>query len=460
MIPGPRSLKWQAVFVVVAALVLSHLISVTVYNFDRKEALTLSEAQDFAERVFGYVDIAAPATGTERQRILKAATSSFLTVTLDDARTPSARCRMGAIPPVIDRIMGDNLPPGFEWDICVLRGPDNLLSRLTMIETSALDTVTIEMLVRFPDGDLATFRARIPESPSFFANASLTYILFATFIVGAAAYWFILRVTRPLSQFGVKAGEIGKDLSTAPLPEEGPSEVIAAARAFNGMQTRLERLIRGRTEMLGAISHDLRTPITRLKLRVEMLRNETERDKLLSVLGDMEALVNAILDFVRGVNPHEETRMVDVAALTESLCADLAETGYPVTWNGPDKPALLPCRPLALKRCLQNLIDNALKYGGETSGGEASGGETGVCLRDTGTDVIIEVRDRGPGIPPEHAETVFQPFHRVETSRSRDTGGIGLGLPIASTIAHAHGGTLTLENRHGGGLTAKLVLPR
>jgi signal transduction histidine kinase len=233
------------------------------------------------------------------------------------------------------------------------------------------------------------------------------------------------------------------------LPEKGPEEVSRAARAFNTMQARLARYIRDRTRVLAAMSHDLKTPITRLRLRSELLGDPQMKEKFTKDLDEMESMVGATLDFLRGLENRETVKPVDIMALLESLQADLRETGSAVEIEGATvKP--YPGEPQALKRCLGNLIENAVKYGQSAR----------VLVDDNDARLEIRIQDRGPGLPPAELEKVFEPFYRVEGSRSRDTGGTGLGLTIARGIAEAHGGRLSLRNREEGGLEATLELPR
>lgn len=201
--------------------------------------------------------------------------------------------------------------------------------------------------------------------------------------------------------------------------------------------------------MLAAISHDLRTPITLLRLRAEYIDDEEERRKTLLTLDEMESMIASTLAFAREDAEREEPRIVDLSALTESICADMADTGRPVAFEE-GAPAKYPCRPLALKRAITNLVDNAVKYGGNVR----------VRVLPAPTAIEIVVDDEGPGIPEAELKEVFAPFYRLERSRSRETGGAGLGLSVARTIVHAHGGEIVLANRSEGGLRASIHLPR
>jgi signal transduction histidine kinase len=215
------------------------------------------------------------------------------------------------------------------------------------------------------------------------------------------------------------------------------------------MQARLIRHIQDRTQLLAAISHDLKTPITRLRLRTELLDDSDLRTRFQKDLNEMESMVMATLDFMRGVDQQETFQPVDMMALLESIQADAQEMKSEVTIFGTVHLPFLG-KPTALKRCISNLIDNALKYGHSAT----------LFVEDSDERCIIRIQDQGPGIPNEQMENVFIPYNRLEISRNRDTGGTGLGLSIAQDIAHAHGGDISLNNTLTGGLEAVLVLPR
>jgi signal transduction histidine kinase len=237
------------------------------------------------------------------------------------------------------------------------------------------------------------------------------------------------------------------------LPEDGPREVATAARAFNTMAERIRRFVGDRTQMVAAIGHDLKTPITRLKLRAELLDDDEQRRKILADLEEMEAMIGATLAFARDDAAAEPSVMVDLAALCRTVldeATDAApEMADAITYDGPEH-LTVRARPVALKRALANLVGNALAYGGAArlTLAEAAPGQ----LR-----IVIE--DDGPGVPEYELEGVFQPFRRLETSRNRETGGSGLGLPIARNILRAHGGDVVLRNRPKGGLAAVMTLP-
>ncbi len=274
----------------------------------------------------------------------------------------------------------------------------------------------------------------------------LTLTMAAVFTVAVIA---VRLVTRPIQRLADAADAFGRDLDSPPLEETGPTETRLAAEAFNRMQTRLQRLIAERSRALAAVSHDLRTPLTRMRLRAELVEDEALRGQINADIDDMQAMVEATLGYLRGLSESEPLQTIDIESLLHSLAADAPVLGQAVAFDG-DCVTPYAGRLSALKREIGNLIDNALKYGGRAD----------VTCRDDGEALRIIVEDTGPGIPEEDLARVVEPYVRLETSRSRETGGVGLGLAVARDAARLHGGELLLENRPQGGLRATLILPR
>jgi signal transduction histidine kinase len=248
-----------------------------------------------------------------------------------------------------------------------------------------------------------------------------------------------------LQDLTTAAEKLGRGEALPPLDERGPIDIRRTTRAFNQMQDRLHRFVSDRTRMLAGISHDLRSPITALRLRAEMVDDDDLRQRMIASLNEMHQMVEATLAFAREDAGTEPTQVIDLAALGQELVAERQELGQPVHWEG--GPAWrCACRPLALRRALGNLVDNAVRYG-----------STARLRLEPGSFVIY---DDGPGIPEDRMAHVFEPFARLEESRNLETGGTGLGLAIARSIARSHGGDVSLQNRPGGGLRAVLTLPK
>ena len=263
------------------------------------------------------------------------------------------------------------------------------------------------------------------------------------------AAWFGARqLAQPMARLAAAAGQLGANLSNPPLAESGPREAREAARGFNRMQQRIRQQLEERGRFLAAVSHDLRTPLTRMRLRVARFDESADRTRLQADIDEMAAMLDATLDYLRGAAQTEPWQLLDVQALLETLVEDAREAGHDVSLNGQAQPLL--ALPGALRRCIGNLLDNAFNYAGAAQ----------VALLDEPEQLTIRIADNGPGIPENRINAVFEPFVRLEESRSRASGGVGLGLSIARELARQHGGELTLANRPAGGLLAQLVLPR
>jgi signal transduction histidine kinase len=306
----------------------------------------------------------------------------------------------------------------------------------------------LDVAVTLPDGAAVTFRTEVPRPSPGLPAGLLLELGVITLVLAGVLYAMARTITRPLSKLATAAEAIGRGARQAPLPETGARELRNATRAFNTMQERLHRYMDSRTHFLAAMSHDLRTPLTRLKLRAETLDDPALRDRFNADLDEMNRMVSGALNLFRGVDHEEALTNVELGALLNDLRRELAEIGVAFTVTGSAAPLL--ARPMALKRCLTNLVSNAAKYGRNTK----------VVLEDTPAEVVIRVQDEGPGIPDDMLERVFEPFFRLESSRNVDTGGVGLGLSIARDIAQSHGGSLVLKNRSPQGLEAVLRLPR
>jgi signal transduction histidine kinase len=310
--------------------------------------------------------------------------------------------------------------------------------------------------VRFYDIEVsaprsATLIFRVPRLSSvvILPPRLLINLMMLMAVLIAALYVAARGITRPLRRLASAAEMMGRGTRSPPLPQSGARELRDAARAFNSMQERLHRYLDSRTAVLAAMSHDLKTPLTRLRLQVEtLIEDPAVRERLGRELDEMEGMVRGALALFRGQDEQEALEPTDIDALLESLRRGFAEMGHDVQVSGHANGPLL-ARAQALKRCLTNLVSNAVKFGERAR----------IEVRD-GAALIIVVSDEGPGIAPPFLERVFEPFFRLETSRNRDTGGTGLGLSIARDVAQAHGGTLQLRNRPQGGLEAELRLPR
>jgi signal transduction histidine kinase len=298
------------------------------------------------------------------------------------------------------------------------------------------------------DGRWLTVQPRSPFGFDPWQQRLLLVSALAAVAVSPLAWAFARRIAQPITLLAAGAERLGRDPGAPPLDVRGSAEVSAAVMAFNQMQERLRRYVDDRTSMLGAIAHDMRTPLTRLRFRIEAIP-EPLRAKLEGDIDQMEAMVASTMGFVRDAARPRDRRKLEVASLVETVMDEAALTGADAAVDSADR-VVVDGDPLALKRLVANLVDNALKYGGCARARVFSEGDT----------AVIEIDDRGPGMPESEMERVFEPFHRLESSRSRETGGIGLGLAVVRAVARSHGGDVVLRNLPRGGLSARVTLPQ
>jgi signal transduction histidine kinase len=309
---------------------------------------------------------------------------------------------------------------------------------------------TLMVSLQLPDGSWLNFAAPVGSPEPFWSLRFALSMVVMLLAVGVLSALVVHHLIRPLGTFARAAQRLGMDVKAPPIPEIGPAEVRQATRAFNEMQERIRRFVEDRTQMVAAISHDLGTPITRLRLRAEFVEDQEQRTKMLADLDDMEKMVFSALAFARDEAAGEPRAMVDLRTLLQRVCDDLVDADHAVVLAAKGESVPYECQPVAMRRALANLVENAVNYGQRAR----------VSLDSREDGVVIGIDDEGPGIPEELHEEVFKPFRRLEVSRSRETGGTGLGLTVARTIVRAHGGDVTLINRSQGGLRVEVRLPR
>ncbi|HEY8099263.1 MAG TPA: ATP-binding protein [Burkholderiaceae bacterium] len=302
---------------------------------------------------------------------------------------------------------------------------------------------------KLSDGAVLTFRHGLPRPRHDWPVQLLGLLIALVVSVALLVGWAVRRLTRPLASLADAAAGLATNLEQAPLSERGPLEISRAARAFNSMQRDLKNYLDTRSHALAAVSHDLRMPITRLRLRIEKLTDSAIKSKMEADLIEMDGMIDNTLAFLRAGSSEEKAVRLDFNALLESVMDDMAAVGARIQFSGHvSEPILI--RPQALRRCLLNLLDNAYRYGGE---------QIDMSVAEQGDVLEIRIEDQGPGIPSTDLERVFEPYVRLESSRAKHTGGSGLGLAIARAIARAHGGDVVLVARQSGGISAILTLP-
>ena len=465
---GPSSLMGRTALVLVLAVMVALAVALFLFVGNRGEALAAMRGRYASERIATLVNLLEETAPENRRHVihrldtpgLRTGWGVFPLVGADapagglgsavarklqrDLEGREVRAFLGPLPPPPQPNQPDFAPdreamgPGMGGGPG--RGPGLGLGRAFPLEGIG---AALQVSVRLADGSWLNVFAPIEHADSLWQTRFVVPLLAALLAVTLAALWAVGRATRPLAALAAAAERLGMDVNAPPLAERGPREVRAAAQAFNVMQGRIRRFVDDRTQMLAAISHDLRTPITRMKLRAEFVDDDEQRAKMLADLDEMEHMIAATLAFARDDATREQHRPVDIAALVQGLAEDLGGS-----YDGPDA-LVAAARPLALKRAVANVLQNARKYG---TSARAS------LSRDDG-HVVLVVDDDGPGIAEADREKVFAPFVRLETSRNRDTGGTGLGLAVARAALRAHGGDITLTNRAEGGLRVTLSFP-
>jgi signal transduction histidine kinase len=462
----PRTLIGSTLLVLAAGLVLAQIASLGVNLFDRGGAVYRMGARHLAVRIAETARILNRLPPPERSKVAEEMTSNSLRLSLSrepfeadhgyaeldqyEAAFASQIQRAIGAPwrtrveittlPKSRRTAGADPPPHGALELWVARNFYFLLP----------EPFVVVAQVDLEDGTTAVFLGQVPQEPLGRLVRLVPSLLLWVLIFFALAAVAVRLITRSLDRLARAADRLGADPEGPAIEESGPTEVRRVIRAFNRMQAQVRGYVLERTRLLGAVSHDLKTPLTRLRLRAELLPDPQLRAKFVRDVTDMEAMAASALDFARGLGTEAQRQAVDVGALIDSVSEEWRETGGEITVEGAPR-APLSAHPEALRRCLNNLIENALRYGRQAH----------LRVEDDADALLVAVRDEGPGIPEAELERVFEPFFRLEPSRNRASGGAGLGLSIARNIARWHGGDVKLRNRAGGnGLIAELWLPR
>lgn len=433
------SLQGRLVLLVVAALLVAQVVGLVLHLIDRHEYIRELNESIATRRIPAAVGLLESLPVSQRDplaAVLNTTWSRFAIVdrppVVETTGFESMAAQLaGAVDPTRPGIRVGRMP-----------GPSAVLPEPRWSGETLLIAVPLEN----GGGWLTMERPLRPGIHHAVGRVLFTLMLSAVAVLAAVA-WLARRITRPLTALTEAADRFGRGDAVTPLPESGPADVRRTIRAFNLMSDRLQRFIADRTRMLAAISHDLRTPITALKLRSEMVDDEETRERMQRSLDEMQRMVEATLQFARAEAVQEAAESVDLGELLQDVCGDVADAGGTVRCDLPAGIRVLG-RPSALARALRNLVDNAVFYGGEAHVSLTAGDAVSVC-----------VEDPGPGIAPADRERVFEPFVRLEASRSSDTGGVGLGLATARTTIHAHGGRIRLDDSELGGLKVEVLLP-
>lgn len=456
----PKSLFGQTLLVLLAGLIASLAVGSWIYSLDRVQAVRAVGGLAAAQRITNLTRLVQETPRESRERLVARLSDQSFRASLSDRPPPIASGDADTpVAQAIKDFLVDQLSLGSarqprvsaSWPDAPMFGAWHPMQRGPMMHGFGGFGMFRDLQVAIPlaDGQWLSFATALPESGLTFSSQFLLSMGIMAIIIFGVSVWAVRRVTAPLASLSVAAERLGNDLNAPPVPESGTVETQQASRAFNIMQARLRGLIENRTRMLAAISHDLRTPLTLLRLRAESVENAGEREKMLATIAEMDSMVAATMQFASDEARAEQRRPTDLTALLASAVHDMADAGLPVAME-PALTVTYECQPGALKRALTNLLENAVKYGTQAR----------AAIRSTPRVIEITIDDEGPGIPEEELARVFQPFYRVEGSRSRETGGIGLGLAIALSVVQANGGQLVLANLASGGLRASIIFPR
>lgn len=438
----PRSLAGRTAALLLIGLIIVQAAGLTIHALDRVELQSFIQSREIAGRGFAlWRNLVVLPSDRRAAFLADVELPAGLTASYDaqSAVRPD-------MPPVNEevarrfRLAGP--PPPF--------GPLRFRPREVLVAGIPPDGMVLSL--RFIDGGWLNMRVQPPPPRPWHSETFLWAFIAMSCCAVALILWGVRRMIRPVAALAAAADALGRNVNAPPLPEDGPTETATAARAFNTMASRIRRFVDDRTQMLAAIGHDLRTPITRLRLRAEFLEDDDQRRKMLSDLSEMEAMINATLAFARDDAATEPSVAFDLAALCQTVLDEAADAAPDkadaIAYAGPER-LRAQGRPAALKRALANLVSNALAYGGDAR----------LTLASEAEAARISIEDNGLGIPDNELENAFLPFRRLEGSRNRETGGSGLGLTIARNILRAHGGDVVLRNRRGGGLQALVMLP-
>lgn len=413
------SLRWvngKILFFLFSAMLMTHLVIFIIYSQHNRNVQFEVNRDIISRQIINFLQTIQNTPTHEQQSIVKAVDNPNFKVSLDKDPKSTVQFENASLWQVLKKVSTQQPVIEFSYQL----SPQHWLN------------VTAE-IVR--------------------SNWGLHVVLFGMEVLIMIAvilfFWVIHHYTVPFTKFAEAAERLGSDLGTEPLPITGPKVARMAARAINKMQAKIQDLIQARTQMLAAISHDLRTPITRIKLRIQLGHDSQQLSKISKDLDEMETMIAETLAFARDDSKTEKRLKLDLASLLAAICEDYVEMQYDVKYTIPEERLPVMAGPVSLRRVFTNLIGNALKYGGHAE----------IKLQRNHKEVAITISDTGPGISNDQLVKVFLPFYRGEISRSRKTGGTGLGLAVAQDIIMTHGGSITLANREPHGLCVTVILP-
>jgi signal transduction histidine kinase len=452
----PGTLRGQLVLVILTTFLVVQGVSLILFVDERGMAVRAALGVETAGRAANVVRLLEATPEELLPDILRAADSPLVRFTVNPVASIDHldHSAGGDISARIAGFLNDDTPREIRVELHRVSQPENMKIPFNMKrmhrEMMGLDLASVEMqlAISLRDGRWLNVSTRFHKPPIQWPWGSTISFGLATLLIMAVVWFALSQLTGPLRKLAHAAERLGRGENVEPLPENGPEELHRLTRAFNDMQARLSRFVSERTRLLAALGHDLRSPLTAMRVRVEMVDDEETRDRLVSSIEEMQEMVQSTLSFARGMVTAEDSQATDFSVFLQELLMDIGQTDQRPDLQS-ETGLWVRIKPVAMRRGLRNVIENALRYGGQAD------------LRAVreGATVRLSVADSGPGIPEADLERVFDPFVRVEKSRNLETGGTGLGLSIARTVIHAHGGEISLANRPEGGLIVTITLP-
>jgi two-component system osmolarity sensor histidine kinase EnvZ len=441
-----RGLAFRISLVVIATVVLLVIVAGGLRLVNTRESV-LGVTMPRPLRVAAMADLVENTPEDNLPRVLRALNSDELSVSVTRDPPRSGEEMTSADMPLAMRAYRLALA-GRSLDVMMNLEPNDAAPRVRLLRSRLTAPRPIRFVIGLRDG-----RSLVLETHSALQSQltglriSLLALLVAV-VIGAISLWLLRKQIKPIEQLAAAVERFGTSMEVSPLPEKGAREVNQLTAAFNRLQSQISALIAGRTRMMAAISHDLGTYLTRLRLRAEYIPDQEQRDRAIQDVEDMHALMTDTLVMAKLDHDVEPSTTVNLVAMVKDVASRFQNAGSKVTFRSDVEDAPVQVRPAIFGRVFENLISNALKYGGEA--------EVAVSRKGDKAEILVE--DRGPGIPPEDIEMVLEPFYRRDASRNQNERGFGLGLAIVADIVKRHAGTLSLEARPGGGLTARVTL--
>lgn len=451
-----RTLRVQLVLLIIAALAVAQVISLFLFADERSLAIRAALGFEAAGRAANVVRLIEEAPADLQDSIIRAANSPLVRFELSEGSivTLGSHYDGGLVESRVRTLLGDTYSRDIRVELHDINGEimplANLSPEMTEMHVAMmrgeLSAVEMNLSIGISGGQWLNVSTRFERPPIQWPLYSVLTFAISAAVILAAVFWFVMtRLTGPLRRLASATDRLGRGEDVAPLAVRGPKEVRELTSGFNRMQDRLVRFVDDRTRVLAALGHDLRSPLTAMRVQAEMVDENETRDGLVRSVEEMQSMVEATLTFARGLTGNEPAETIEISQFLADMQADAVAPFALQQGSSTD----IRFRPNAIRRALRNLIENAVRYGSAAS----------VSWESDEESLVITIEDHGPGIPEANIDQVFDPFYRLEESRSLETGGHGLGLSIARSIVRAHGGEVSLKNREQGGLIAKVQLP-